>query len=114
MLYDFDKDENIGLAKDRRHTVHVTLGRSRGGEGDGFLASIPLSVGEALPDLLMYEDRIYIKRSDTNYAVAKAFPLVRGVDRVRALDDRTRDTAQDGGTDGLAQDRAGSVSIVWD
>jgi len=89
-------DPNIGRLPDRRHTVNVTLGGAGGKEGGGpFVASIQLSPGESLPDLLHYDDRIYIKRGDSHYAIARAFPLVQGVDVVRKLDDGTGVTAED-------------------
>jgi hypothetical protein len=91
-------DPNIGLAKDKRRTVHIILGNPDKRDGP-LLATIQLSESEGLPDVLHYDDRLYIKRDDARYTIAKAFPLVKGVDHVRELDGarlllNERDTAQ--------------------
>jgi len=62
-----------------REMITVTLG----GKLDGFTpVKVDIPVMRPMPDVLLWHDRIYIRRSDDRYSVAKAWPLIDELDKV--------------------------------
>lgn len=71
-------DKSRNLEPDRR-MVTVTLG----GKSDGGRSAVVLMPAmSTMPDIIRYRDRLFIKRNERTYAVAKVWPLNDSLDKI--------------------------------
>lgn len=74
------------VADETRGTITITLG----GKLEGIVpVNVDIPVMSPPPDVLLFRQRIYVRKSDNSYTVARTWPILEDLDKATMIKRKT-------------------------